>query len=130
MTEWINSITGTPEGARVATMLALTAAILHAVFGALQKGRHDPWISRAAIDLCYGLIALPLAIFVVPFPEPFMWPVFAGAMVIHIGYKTSQAATYQRGAYTVVYPVVRGTGPLFTVLAAGVVFHEHFNLVQ
>ncbi|MCQ0968878.1 EamA family transporter (plasmid) [Paracoccus sp. TK19116] len=130
MTQWIDSITGTPEGARVATMLALTAAILHAVFGALQKGRHDPWISRAAIDLCYGLIALPLAIFVVPFPEPFMWPVFGGAMLIHIAYKLSQAATYQRGAYTVVYPVVRGTGPLFTVIAAGLVFHEHFNAVQ
>ena len=34
------------------------------------------------------------------------------------------------GAYTVVYPVVRGTGPLVTVLAAGVVFGEHFTATQ
>ena len=41
-----------------------------------------------------------------------MWPIFAGAVVIHIGYKVLQAMAYTRGAYTVVYPVVRGTGPL------------------
>jgi multidrug transporter EmrE-like cation transporter len=38
-----------------------------------------------------------------------------------------QAAAYARGAYTVVYPVARGTGPLFTVLAAGLVFGEVFT---
>ena len=130
MTEWINSITGTPEGARVATILAVVAAFLHAIFGALQKGRHDPFTSRAVIDMCYGLIALPLALFVVPWPAPNLWPVLVGAMAIHIAYKLAQAGTYQRGAYTVVYPVVRGTGPLFTVIAAGLVFHERFNLVQ
>ena len=30
------------------------AAVLHAVFGALQKGRHDPWLTRGAIDASYG----------------------------------------------------------------------------
>ena len=43
-------------------------------------------------------------------------------MAIHLGYKLAQAMAYSRGAFTVVYPVVRGTGPLVTVLAAGVVF--------
>lgn len=130
MSEWIIQIAGTPEGARLASILALSAAFLHAVFGALQKGRHDPWVSRAAIDLSYGLIALPVALFVVPWPSAQLWPVLFGAMAIHIVYKIAQAQTYQRGAYTVVYPVVRGSGPLFTVIAAGVVFREHFNLVQ
>lgn len=127
MTAWIDAITGTPEGHRVALGLALGAAFLHALFGALQKGRHDPWLSRAAIDASYGLIAAPFALFVVPWPEPWMWPVFAGAFLIHTGYKIAQAMTYSRGAYTVVYPVVRGTGPLFTVLGAGVLFGERFT---
>ena len=43
----------------------------------------------------------------------------AGAVAIHLGYKLAQAMAYSRGAFTVVYPVVRGTGPLVTVLAAG-----------
>ncbi len=130
MTDWINHLAGTPEGARIASMLALSAALLHAIFGALQKGRHDPWVSRAAIDIAMVAIALPVALFVVPWPEPVMWPIFAGVILIHIGYKLSQAMTYQRGAYTVVYPVVRGTGPLVTVIAASIVFDERYNLIQ
>ncbi|MDP5305558.1 EamA family transporter [Paracoccus spongiarum] len=130
MSAWIIQIAGTPEGARVASILAIMAAFLHALFGALQKGRHDPWLSRAAIDLSYGVMALPLALFVVPWPAAHLWPVLAGAVVIHVFYKVAQALTYQRGAYTVVYPVVRGSGPLFAVIAAGLVFGERFNIVQ
>ncbi len=124
------SIAGTPAGRELALALALMAAVLHALFGALQKGRHDPWTSRAAIDACYCVIAAPFALFVVPWPEPHMWAIFAGAFVIHCVYKVLQAMTYTRGAYTVVYPVVRGTGPLFTVLGAGLVFGEVYAPLQ
>ena len=127
MTDWLISIEGTQTGHDLALGLAIMAAMLHALFGALQKGRHDPWLSRAAIDACYGLMALPFALFVVPWPEPRMWPILAGVFVIHAIYKLLQAAAYDRGAYTVVYPVVRGTGPLVTVLLAGLVFGESFG---
>lgn len=114
----------------MALVLAVSAAVLHAVFGALQKGRHDPWLSRGAIDICYGLLAAPVALFVVPWPEPHMWLIFLGAFVIHTVYKLLQAQAYSKGAYTVVYPVVRGMGPLFTVIGAYLVFDESFNPVQ
>ena len=42
MTQWLVSIEGTETGHNVALALALIAAVLHALFGALQKGRHDP----------------------------------------------------------------------------------------
>lgn len=127
MSEWLISLEGTEDGRRLALMLALMAAFLHAVFGALQKGRHDPWLSRGAIDISYGLMALPFALFVVPWPEPHMWPIFFGAFVIHVGYKVFQALAYTKGAYTVVYPVVRGMGPLFTVIGAYLIFGETFT---
>lgn len=130
MSDWIISLEGTEAGHQVAMILALGAAFLHAFFGALQKGRHDPWLSRGAIDFCYGLMALPFVIFVVPWPEPHMWPIFVGAFFIHTAYKLAQGFTYTYGAYTVVYPVVRGTGPLFAVIGAGIVFGEHFTGVQ
>ena len=130
MSDWLISLEGTADGHSLALVLALMAAVLHAVFGALQKGRFDPWVSRAAMDASYGLIAAPFALFVVPWPEPHMWPIFAGAFVVHCVYKVLQAMTYSRGAYTVVYPVVRGTGPVFTVLGAGLVFGEHFVFGQ
>lgn len=130
MSDWLIALEGTARGQNLAHGLALAAALLHAIFGALQKGRHDPWLARAAIDASYVLLAAPFALFVVPWPAPHMWPIFAGAFVIHAAYKWLQAMAYSRGAYTVVYPVVRGTGPLFAVLGAGVVFGEHFNAVQ
>lgn len=82
------------------------------------------------IDATYATIAAPFAFFVVPWPEPEIWPMFAVAWVIHVAYKVAQSAAYSVGAYTVVYPVVRGTGPVFTVVGAGVVFGESFAPVQ
>lgn len=130
MADWLISLEGTADGRRLAMALALLAAFLHAVFGALQKGRHDPWTSRGAIDLSYGLMAAPFALLAVPWPEPHMWPIFAVVLCVHTLYKVFQAMAYTRGAYTVVYPVVRGTGPLFTVVGAWILFGETFSAVQ
>ena len=130
MSEWLISLEGTDAGRHLATLLALSAAFLHALFGALQKGRHDPWLSRGAIDLCYGAMAAPVALFVVPWPEAHLWPILGIAWIVHVGYKLSQAWTYTYGAFTVVYPVVRGTGPLFAVIGAGIIFGERFTPLQ
>lgn len=130
MTDWIISLEGTPEGARIAILLALTSALAHACFGALQKGRHDPWISRAAIDVWMVIFSLPLALFLVPWPRGHEWLVMAGVMAIHLVYKLAMALAYERGAYTVVYPVVRGSGPLATLCFAAIFLGEHYGPLQ
>ncbi len=130
MSDWLASLAGTPEGARVAALLALMSAAAHAVFGALQKGKVDPWLARGAIDASIVFLAAPVALFLVPWPDPVIWGFLAGAVVVHFVYKCLVALAYERAAYTVVYPVIRGTGPLVTVLFAAVIFSEHFTLVQ
>jgi drug/metabolite transporter (DMT)-like permease len=130
VTEWVLAVEGTEAGARAALILALAAAFLHALFGAMQKGRYDPWTSRTAIDSALLLLSAPVALFVVPWPPLELWWLMAGMVVIHFAYKVLMAMSYARGAYTVVYPVVRGTGPVFTVLGAGLVFGETFSAVQ
>ncbi|MEM9756835.1 MAG: EamA family transporter, partial [Pseudomonadota bacterium] len=60
-------------------------------------------------------------------PEPHMWPIFAGVWAIHTAYKWATLESYRRGAFTVVYPVMRGTGPLFTVIGAWFLFGETFS---
>ena len=127
LVSFIYEIEGTSLGSRVALWLALLAAFLHAVFGALQKGRHDPWLSRGAIDASSGLAMVPLAIFVVPIPEPRLWPIFLVIFLIHFIYKLLQAFAYSKGSFTVVYPVVRGTSPIFTVFGAYILFGETFS---
>jgi multidrug transporter EmrE-like cation transporter len=130
MSAWLVSLEGTAAGHQMALWLALLAAFLHAVFGALQKGRHDPWLTRGAIDGWIFVLALPVALFVVPWPQGWAWLLLAGAVVIHLCYKIGMALAYERGAFTVVYPVVRGTGPLFTVVAAWLIFGETFTATQ
>jgi drug/metabolite transporter (DMT)-like permease len=130
VTDWILAIEGTPAGARAALFLALLAAVAHAVFGALQKGRHDPWLSRGAIDFCLFLLAAPVALFLVPWPEGRVWWILLGALGIHFVYKLLMAMAYSRAAFTVVYPVVRGTGPLATVAFAAVIFDERYTPLQ
>lgn len=130
MGDWIVALAGTPDGKTLALILALWAAFLHALFGALQKGRHDPWLSRAAIDTWLFILSLPLALFAVPWPRGGEWLLILGALCIHFFYKIGMAQAYSRGAFTVVYPVVRGTGPLFTVIGAWIIFGESFAPMQ
>ncbi|MEJ6745697.1 MAG: DMT family transporter [Yoonia sp.] len=130
MGDWIVQLAGTPQGAQLATALALMSAVAHAAFGALQKGRYDPWLTRGAIDGWLAVISAPVALFLVPWPNAFTAWMLAGAVVIHFIYKLTMALAYEKAAYTVVYPVVRGTGPLVTVIAASAIFGEHFTVVQ
>jgi drug/metabolite transporter (DMT)-like permease len=130
MGDTLVTLAGTPEGARLATILALTSAFAHALFGALQKGRWDPWITRAAIDLHIALFAAPVALFVVPWPTGLVWGWIAGAMAVHLAYKIAVARAYDRAAYTVVYPVIRGTGPMVTMAVAATVFAEVYSPLQ
>lgn len=130
MAEWVWAIEGTPDGRLAAMALALLAAVAHAVFGALQKGRHDPWLTRGAIDFWLAVMSLPIALFLVPRPEGGVWWLLLGALGIHFVYKLLMAMAYSRAAFTVIYPVVRGTGPLATVAIASMVFAEHYSVVQ
>lgn len=130
MGDWLLSLMGTPEGARLATILALTSALAHAVFGALQKGAHDPWLTRGSIDLWLAVLSAPIALFVVAWPSGIMWPVLLGVVAIHFLYKLAMALAYTKAAFTVVYPVVRGTGPVITVFAAILLFNESYTAVQ
>lgn len=130
MSEWLVDLAGTESGARLATGFALLSAIAHASFGALQKGSHDPWLSRGSIDLWLAILTAPIALFVVPWPNATTWGFLAGAVVIHFAYKWAMATAYEKAAYTVVYPVVRGSGPVITVFAATFIFSEHFTALQ
>ena len=130
MSDWLLSLEGTPEGVRLALILALTSAFAHAVFGALQKGRHDPWVTRGSIDLWIAVFIAPVALFLVPWPQGFEWLVLLGALGIHFAYKLTMALAYERAAFTVVYPVVRGTGPLATLAFAAIFLGEGYGALQ
>jgi drug/metabolite transporter (DMT)-like permease len=124
LADFIADVAGTPLGERYALILALISAFFHAIFGAINKAGDDPFLNRGAINLFYGGMALPIALFVVPWPKADLLAPLAMSYLVHLGYEYLQASSYHRGAFTVVYPIARGAGPLAAALAAMVVFQE------
>ena len=97
---------------------------------ACDKGRRHTRVMLRAVVAGYGFMALTVSMFVVPWPEAHLWPILAGAWAIHTVYNVLQAMAFTRGAYTGVYPVVRGSGPFFTVIGAYLLFGEVFTVGQ
>tara|TARA_R110002073_G_scaffold152635_2_gene307094 strand:+ start:104 stop:1069 length:966 start_codon:yes stop_codon:yes gene_type:complete len=127
--EIIKSVEGTETGALIALVLALMSAMAHAIFGAVVKSG-DPILNRGAINICYGTAAAPIALFVTPWPTPELWPILGIAYVVHFAYEWFQVKSFEHGAFVLVYPIGRGSGPLLTALAAMIVFDEILTLNQ
>lgn len=130
MGELIVSLAGTPAGGVLALALALLSALSHAIFGAINKGGMDPFLNRGAINIAYSLMAAPVALFVVPPPSNELMVILVAVFFIHLLYEWLQSTSFHLGAFTVVYPIARGTGPLATALLAVVVFGEHLAPIQ
>jgi len=128
--EYFVDLAGTQTGEKLALVLALVSAFAHAVFAAINKGGIDPYLNRGSINIFYSLMAAPFALFVFPLPEGFLIPVLALSYLLHLGYEWLQAEAFQRGAFTLVYPIARGTGPLITALLAILVFYETLEFGQ
>lgn len=73
-----------------------------------------------------GLSALPFVFFVPPLPTDIL-PLFALAVAIHWVYQTAMISALHRGDLSLVFPVMRGLGPLFAGLLAIFVLGETFT---
>ncbi|MEM9329873.1 MAG: DMT family transporter [Pseudomonadota bacterium] len=130
MGEYFVGLAGTATGEKLALILALLSAFAHAVFAALNKHGHDPYLNRGAINVAYSIMAAPFALFVFPLPERFLIPVLFASFVMHLAYEWMQSAAFLKGAFTLVYPIARGTGPLVTAILAIFVFSENLEWGQ
>ena len=130
MGEFLKSLSGTPEGENLALVLALLSAMAHAIFGAINKGGMDPYLNRGAINISYSLMAMPFALFILPWPSPVLFQILIITFFIHLLYEWLQTVSFYKGAFTVVYPIARGTGPMIIAIAALIVFEERLNLTQ
>lgn len=130
MGELITEMAGSREGEVLALVLALLSALCHAIFGIINKSGVDPFLNRGAINVCYSIMAAPFALFFFPLPDWELFQILLIAWVIHVVYETLQSASFHLGAFTLVYPLARGSGPLFIALFALFVFHETLRPMQ
>lgn len=116
-----------------ALALVVIGAIVHATWNLLAKkasgGVPFVWL--------YGLVSLVCAVPVGLLawrhdPRPLdmkVWLVIIASAVVHVLYAVVLQKGYQKSDFSVVYPLARGTGPLFSVFAAILLLGEMPGLV-
>jgi drug/metabolite transporter (DMT)-like permease len=78
---------------------------------------------RLLIGVFSAILVTP-ALFFLPVPSGFAVWCLIGTGFVHALYELLLVKSYESAAFSAVYPVARGTGPLFTALGAIFVLHE------
>jgi len=112
-----------------ALILILLSAVVHAIVNILTKRAENKYAMRLLIGVFSALFVAP-ALFFVPLPSgPALWFLGATALV-HALYELLLVKSYESAAFSAVYPVARGTGPLFTAIGAIFILREHPPLAE
>ncbi|TRZ65158.1 MAG: EamA family transporter [Rhodocyclaceae bacterium] len=104
-------------------LVVLLSASLHAWWNALVRASSDKFVDTGLILWGAGAWAACLLPFL-PLPAIGSWPYLASSVVIHVGYFTLVAFSYRGGDLSFVYPIMRGSAPAFSALAAVFVLNE------
>lgn len=111
--------------------LVLSAAILHAWWNLLSKRAKGKtpftWLMYVASNLVY----LPAIVYELNtgekiYSQPLLWFSLSSA-VLHLGYYSILQKGYRHADLSVVYPLARGAGPLFSSVAAILFLHERLK---
>lgn len=106
----------------IALPLILLSAVTHAIVNILTKRADDKYAMRLLIGVFSAIIVAP-ALFFVPLPAGAWW-FLGGTALVHALYELLLVLSYESAAFSAVYPVARGSGPLFTAIGAILFLHE------
>lgn len=101
-----------------AVALTLVAALLHAVWNAVVKRSGDPFVLVLGMNLVGGIVTLPWLILNLPAVSLEAIACVIPSGVFEVMYAVALAAAYQRYELSVVYPVARGSAPVWLALLA------------
>ena len=113
----------------VPLVLVVLAAFIHASWNLLAKRAAA---AGPAFVLAYNVVAtvayLPWVIWLLATREQvWSWPIvlcLLASAIIHLGYSLCLQRGYQVADLSVVYPIARGTGPLFSSIGAFILLQE------
>lgn len=103
--------------------IVLFAAALHASWNALVRASSDKFQDTVLIVLGAGVwtaLLLPL----LPVPALPSWPYLAASVLIHVAYFALVAISYRGGELSFVYPLMRGSAPALSAVAAALLLDE------
>jgi len=113
----------------IATILILVSAIVHAVVNLLTKRADNKYAMRLLIGVFSAVTVAPF-LFFVPLPHGLAIWLLLSTAAVHAVYELFLVKSYESAAFSAVYPVARGTGPLFTAIGTILILRQHPPLVQ
>lgn len=117
----------------VTLLLLLCAAFFHASWNFISKkacgGAIFVWLFNAVASAVYTPVVIG---FISITGSHFFWNYIIfmlGSAILHVGYFVLLNKGYDSGDLSLVYPLARGTGPLFSTVAAILLLGEHPSLI-
>jgi drug/metabolite transporter (DMT)-like permease len=109
--------------APLAVGVVLAAALLHASWNALLRGRGDRLWSMTVMCMMSAATGAVSTIFL-PAPARASWPFIGVSALLQIAYCLALVRAYREGRLAEVYPIARGASPMLVTLAALGLAHE------
>lgn len=113
----------------LALVAVLLAAITHATWNLSAKraagAKHFVWLYSTLAVALYTPVIVWLVLATRPQLEWIHWLALCGTAVLHIGYSLMLQAGYRVSDLSLVYPLARGSGPLFSFALAVWLLGEH-----
>jgi drug/metabolite transporter (DMT)-like permease len=97
--------------------LALAAALVHALWNLLVAGAKDSQ-AATAVGMCVGCVLFAPALF--GHVSADAWPYVIASSALELLYFALLALAYSRSELSAVYPLARGSAPVFVLLVGGV----------
>ncbi len=109
-----------------AFLLGLGSAVTLAGANTFVKAAKDILGGRAVMAFTSAMLALP-GVFIAPLPNQQTWMILGLSLPAHWLYQTALVRALSRGDLSLVFPVMRGSAPLLTAVAAALVLGEHLS---
>jgi drug/metabolite transporter (DMT)-like permease len=110
----------------LALALGLGSAVTLAGANTFVKAAKDILGGRAVMSLSSAMLMLPALLFT-PLPSSATWMFLALSLPAHWLYQTALVRALSRGDLSLVFPVMRGSAPLLTAVAAFTVLGEKLS---
>lgn len=104
-------------------LAVLLGALLHAAWNTLIRGAANRTLDTVLVVAGAGAIMILLLPFL-PLPAAASWPYAIASGLIHVAYFLLVAGAYRHGELSYVYPLMRGTAPALSAIAAALLLAE------
>ena len=109
-----------------ATVLALSAAVLHAGWNLLVKTSTDRALTAWGQFLVGGTLLLP-TLLITGAPPRAVLPQLVCSAFVNVLYIRALVAAYRHGDFSMAYPLARGSGALLAALGGAVLYSDHLT---